>query len=97
MLHYKHDRIRARPPAYAGAFLCLALGLAASVPAGATEASDVSPAALTAPARADKPAALPARAEKAQFLGRAPYLCTPSGFGRMGSCYLRTSYTAAAR
>ncbi len=25
------------------------------------------------------------------YLGRAPYICTPSGFGRTSSCFLRSS------
>ncbi|MDZ5698801.1 hypothetical protein [Chelativorans sp. M5D2P16] len=25
----------------------------------------------------------------ARYLGRAPYICTPSGFGRTSSCFLR--------
>lgn len=30
-----------------------------------------------------------------QPLGRAPYLCTPSGFGRTATCYLRGSMSRA--
>ncbi|WP_133123836.1 hypothetical protein [Phyllobacterium zundukense] len=26
---------------------------------------------------------------KARYLGRAPYICTPSGFGRTSSCFAR--------
>ena len=28
------------------------------------------------------------------YLGKAPYICSPSGFGRTSSCKLRVSYSA---
>lgn len=31
----------------------------------------------------------PARTVKATYLGRAPYICTPSGFGQKSGCFLR--------
>jgi hypothetical protein len=31
----------------------------------------------------------PARTMKATYLGRAPYICTPSGFGQKSGCFLR--------
>ncbi|MBB4188586.1 hypothetical protein [Sinorhizobium terangae] len=30
-----------------------------------------------------------AKLERAAFLGRAPYICTPSGFGSTSRCFLR--------
>jgi hypothetical protein len=39
-----------------------------------------------------KPIAVTQRAIKlvrTSYLGRAPYICTPSGFGRTSSCFLR--------
>lgn len=33
--------------------------------------------------------------QKPRQLGRAPYLCTPSGFGRTATCYLRADYTSS--
>jgi hypothetical protein len=30
-----------------------------------------------------------ARIVKASYLGRAPYICTPSGFGRTSTCFAR--------
>jgi hypothetical protein len=30
-----------------------------------------------------------AKAVRTTYLGRAPYICTPSGFGRTSSCFLR--------
>lgn len=32
---------------------------------------------------------LPVRVASYGFLGRAPYICTPSGFGRTSGCFLR--------
>ena len=32
---------------------------------------------------------LPVKMANYSFLGRAPYICTPSGFGRTSSCFLR--------
>ncbi|TIS57145.1 MAG: hypothetical protein E5W82_16940 [Mesorhizobium sp.] len=32
---------------------------------------------------------LPIRVASHSFLGRAPYICTPSGFGRTSGCFLR--------
>lgn len=32
---------------------------------------------------------LPAKVASYSFLGRAPYICTPSGFGRTSGCFLR--------
>jgi hypothetical protein len=32
---------------------------------------------------------LPVRVTSRGFLGRAPYICTPSGFGRTSGCFLR--------
>lgn len=32
---------------------------------------------------------LPVKMASYSFLGRAPYICTPSGFGRTSSCFLR--------
>jgi hypothetical protein len=29
--------------------------------------------------------------QKKVYLGRAPYICTPSGFGKKASCFLRAS------
>ncbi|WEX90596.1 hypothetical protein PZN02_004148 [Sinorhizobium garamanticum] len=31
----------------------------------------------------------PAKLERAAYLGRAPYICTPSGFGSTSRCFLR--------
>lgn len=32
---------------------------------------------------------LPVKVANYSFIGRAPYICTPSGFGRTSSCFLR--------
>jgi hypothetical protein len=32
---------------------------------------------------------LPVKVANYNFIGRAPYICTPSGFGRTSSCFLR--------
>jgi hypothetical protein len=32
---------------------------------------------------------LPIKVASYSFLGRAPYICTPSGFGRTSGCFLR--------
>lgn len=32
---------------------------------------------------------LPAKLMSNNYLGRAPYICTPSGFGRTSGCFLR--------
>jgi hypothetical protein len=32
---------------------------------------------------------LPTKVASYSFLGRAPYICTPSGFGRTSGCFLR--------
>ncbi|HEV7305682.1 hypothetical protein [Ensifer sp.] len=34
----------------------------------------------------------PARSRTTAYLGRAPYICSPSGFGRTSHCFLRASY-----
>lgn len=34
----------------------------------------------------------PMRRRTTAYLGRAPYICSPSGFGRTSHCFLRTSY-----
>ncbi|WP_133304814.1 hypothetical protein [Mesorhizobium sp. DCY119] len=34
---------------------------------------------------------LPVRLTSGVYAGRAPYICTPSGFGRTSSCFLRGS------
>ncbi|MFC6488397.1 hypothetical protein [Nitratireductor sp. GCM10026969] len=40
--------------------------------------------------RHKKSAGQPAvKVASARYLGRAPYICTPSGFGRTSSCFLR--------
>lgn len=33
--------------------------------------------------------AFPAKVAKASYSGNAPYICTPSGFGRKSGCFLR--------
>ena len=33
----------------------------------------------------------PVRKSTAAYLGRAPYICSPSGFGRTSHCFLRAS------
>lgn len=33
----------------------------------------------------------PTRRRTATYLGRAPYICSPSGFGRTSHCFLRAS------
>lgn len=33
--------------------------------------------------------ALPAKVATAHYFGKAPYICTPSGFGRKAGCFLR--------
>jgi hypothetical protein len=40
------------------------------------------------PARKSK-RVLPATLTSSSYLGRAPYICTPSGFGRTSGCFLR--------
>ncbi len=34
---------------------------------------------------------LPARKRVTSYLGRAPYICSPSGFGHTSRCFLRSS------
>ncbi|MGF6173946.1 hypothetical protein [Ensifer sp. 4252] len=34
---------------------------------------------------------LPARRRVSAYLGRAPYICSPSGFGHTSRCFLRSS------
>ncbi|MGH6810440.1 MAG: hypothetical protein ACREEJ_26895 [Ensifer adhaerens] len=34
---------------------------------------------------------LPARKRVSAYLGRAPYICSPSGFGHTSRCFLRSS------
>ena len=38
---------------------------------------------------AKTPSPLPQKALKVSYLGRAPYICTPSGFGRTSRCFAR--------
>lgn len=44
-----------------------------------------------AEANEDVVAPQPVRKTTAAYLGRAPYICSPSGFGRTSHCFLRAS------
>lgn len=53
-----------------------------SVPVKLSEQTGTEAASPPAPRKVSKP-------EKTAYLGSAPYICSPSGFGRKSSCFLR--------
>ncbi len=79
-----------------GAILLLASPVAAKPGLNADEwRAEESSSAWIPPERNAEPVKATRTSEKPRRLGRAPYLCTPSGFGRTATCYLRTEYTSS--
>lgn len=92
---------RSRAVAAATAALAtLAAGAAARAQPDAKDAGPppVSDAAHTGSAHADttQPAA-PLETQPALYAGRAPYICSPSGFGARSKCFLRSSLKGRSR
>lgn len=93
MLVDNHNRPLLGAALFMGAWLSLAAPAAASSGGDHVDARPVSAAVDALPFWRDEATA--ARSERRpRALGRAPYLCTPSGFGRIARCYLRGQLTA---
>jgi len=72
----------------------VSLGTPVSVESGDTERSTSGElpraAALTSKAPGLVPAVAEPRTEKVRYLGSAPHICSPSGFGRKSTCFSRS-------
>ncbi|MFC3071455.1 hypothetical protein [Phenylobacterium soli] len=49
------------------------------------------------PAAGGSQTAAPAEVKPALYAGRAPYICSPSGFGERSKCFLRSSLRGRSR
>jgi hypothetical protein len=80
----------------AGAILLLA-SPAAATPLSSAEGwrAEESSSAWIPPRQSPEPEKTSRTDQKPRQLGRAPYLCTPSGFGRTATCYLRADYSSS--
>jgi hypothetical protein len=79
-----------------GATLLLASPVAATPVPNADEwRAEESTSSWIPPRPSTEPVEVTRSDQKPRQLGRAPYLCTPSGFGRTATCYLRADYASS--